>query len=455
MNIKPILLGKLGYIEKECYTLTGYLGDTECITGKEYEILKLMDGFNTINDIAKKANVQTKQVECLFSKYENTARKVIQLEDWNKTSWCSKCKIYYMGENCGFCNQKGEKLFFSPPCDPWMALSVEKEYVLRNLRKRFDINVSDDCVLLINNGVHEGKFFWEVAYGNKLILKINFEGYNEEQWKFELLKSKEEILQIEPMIWNEISKERFISANRIRQEQLYLKAKSFIYETNMYFNELPLLYFSGGKESMVMLSLLERLKIKANVITVAGGVEFPEDYNFMKKCVKKIEHNNDLNMYFYQEDGKSIMNEIQEKGRLTIDDPWCRVKYKRELKIKAVRDIYGKKEFVAYEGSRWYENDFRRRHPKIQILKDYPYQLWAHPIAEWTYMDVWIYLLENKISINPMYYKGYQRTTCWMCPIVNPFHLLCSKKQYPNLWEQIKECEISSAEDSSYKEFPY
>ena len=455
MNKKPILLGRLSFTGKKCYTITGYLGDTESITEKEYEILKLMDGYNTINDIAKKTNVKKKEVEHLFDKYESGEKKVTQLQDWNKTSWCNKCRVYYIGEKCSVCNTKGKKMIFSPPCDPWIALNVEKEYVSSNLKKKFGITISDDSVLLINNGIYEGKYFWEVAYGNELILKINFEGYNEEQWKFELLKPKEKILKIKPMVWNEVSKERLILANRIRQEQLYFKAKSFIYETNMYFNEKPLLYFSGGKESMVMLSLLEKLNIKANVITVAGGVEFPEDYNFMQECVKKIENSKNLNMYFYQSDGKSIIRDIQERGCLTIENPWCRVKYKRELKLKAVRDIYGKKEFVAYEGSRWYENDFRRRHPKVQILKDYPYQLWAHPIAEWTYMDIWIYLLENKISINPMYYKGYQRTTCWMCPIVNPFHLLCSKKQYPHLWDQIKDCELSSTENSSYKELPY
>lgn len=455
MNKKPILLGKLNFIGKKCYTITGYLGDTESITEEEYKILKLMDGYNTINDIAKKINVKNKEVEHLFNKYKSGAKKVVQLSDWNKICWCNQCKVYFIGEKCSVCNKRGKKMIFSPPCDPWIALNVEREYIINNLKKRFDITISDDSVLLVNNGIYEGKFFWEVAYGNELILKMSFEGYNEEQWKFELLKSKEKILKIQPMIWNEISKERLISASKIRQEQLYLKAKSFIYETSTYFNEKPLLYFSGGKESMVMLSLLEKLSLKANVIMVAGGVEFPEDYNFMKECVKKIESNDNLNMYFYQSDGKSIIRDIQEKGYLSIENPWCRVKYKRELKMKAVKDIYGKKEFVAYEGSRWYENDFRRRHPKVQILKDYPYQLWAHPIAEWTYMDVWIYLLANKIAINPMYYKGYQRTTCWMCPIVNPFHLLCSKKQYPHLWEKIKDCELISVENSSYKQLPY
>ena len=161
MNKKPILLGRLSFTGKKCYTITGYLGDTESITEKEYEILKLMDGYNTINDIAKKANVKKKEVEHLFDKYESGEKKVTQLQDWNKTSWCNKCRVYYIGEKCSVCNTKGKKMIFSPPCDPWIALNVEKEYVSSNLKKKFGITISDDSVLLTKESFF-GKLLMEM-----------------------------------------------------------------------------------------------------------------------------------------------------------------------------------------------------------------------------------------------------------------------------------------------------
>ena len=90
------------------------------------------------------------------------------------------------------------------------------------------------------------------------------------------------------------------------------------------------------------------------------------------------------------------------------------------------------------EGSRWYENDFRRSHPRVNFASGYERQIWVHPIAPWTGLDVWLYIYAEGLKINPMYHKGYQRTTCWMCPLVNPYHIHLSKKQYPEHWKQME-----------------
>lgn len=81
--------------------------------------------------------------------------------------------------------------------------------------------------------------------------------------------------------------------------------------------------------------------------------------------------------------------------------------------------------------------------------------IWIHPLAEWTSYDIWLYIFKEKLEINPVYFKGFQRTTCWLCPIVSPIHLYNSKRHYPQLWEKIKECEMDAFEDDTTHDLPF
>lgn len=452
---KPILLGKLTKINESLATITGYLGDTVGLNIQEYNILKSMDGFSTFQDIAESYNVDVQKVSKIFERFRNGEKKVTLLDEWNQVGWCEECETYVAGDKCSICGSDIKKIVFSPPCDPWICLDVEQQFILEILRFKFDVNLPKDALLLANNGIKNNVFFWEVVYHNKIILKIDFLSMNEDSWKYSLLVNKDEINSLKPLSLNCLAIEKIQKANEERQKKLFMDSAAFIEETTQMYNSKPLIYFSSGKESMVIYSLYDRLNINANVLTVAGGVEFPEDLNFMLKCKKMIESNDKFDYYFYQADGKKIIDTLNEKKLLSAKDPWCRVDFKKELKEKATKDIYKGEDFLACEGSRWYENDFRRRHPKIQYLKDYKYQLWTHPIAEWTYFDVWVYLLTQNLPINPIYYKGFQRTTCWLCPIVNPFHLGCSRKYYPELWKQIKHCRLEAFGDDKSKDLPF
>jgi hypothetical protein len=54
-----------------------------------------------------------------------------------------------------------------------------------------------------------------------------------------------------------------------------------------------------------------------------------------------------------------------------------------------------------------------------------------------------------------MYRRGYQRTTCWLCPIVNPFHLATSKEQYPALWKQLDGLKLIGFDDGDNLNTPF
>ena len=454
MNIKPILIGRLNKLDEGIYTITGHLGDVENLTAKEYYILKNMNGFNTFHNIAEKMNCSLEEINSVYKKFLGN-RKLTDLYNWNKVGWCENCKVHAAGDICGICERTLKKIEFSPPCDPFLSFNVERKFILRVLEKKLGIKLNKNTLFLINNGMENNCFFWEVEYCGKIILKILFKGNNENTWEYLLLEDDKNFFEKQSNVLNEYTIKKYIKANEVRIKSLISKEIAFIRECVNFYKTKPLIYFSGGKESMVMFSLFDNFKIPANVLTVHTGVEFPEDIDFVNYIRKKIEKNKNFNYYYFSEDGKRIIDYLNKNKILSAKNPWCRLNFKKELKNIGTKEIYKGNDFIACEGSRWYENDFRRRHTKINFINDYQHQVWIHPLAEWTSFDIWMYIFSNNLPINPMYFKGFQRTTCWLCPIVNPFHLKCSKNTYPELWNKINMCKLEAFGDDTTNDLPF
>lgn len=449
---KPIVIGRLNEYNNNMFSLTGHLGDVCRLTSEEYDILREMDGFCTFEEIAKKLGIQISKIYQVYEKYYGK-KKVLDLNSWNQIGWCRKCNVHVASEYCSICNSQTEKIVFSPPCDPCICFGEERRFILNTLEDKFSLTLPANAFLLLNTGVRNNMFFWEVAYKGKILLRIIFTSMLENDWTYELLDISE--IEGAPLVFDETTISKMLRANQNCQTKKVEESEILIQEYAHLFKSKPLIYFSGGKESLVMLSLFERLRIEANVITVLTGVEFPEDRDFVLSIKSTISNNPLFQYFFFEEDGKRIIDYLNREKYLSAQNPWCRVKFKKELKNKGTELIYNGHDFVACEGSRWYENDFRRRHCKVNFISDYEHQVWIHPIAEWTAFDVWLYILGNKIPINPVYRIGFQRTTCWLCPIVNPYHIKCSKRFYPHLWEKLKDCKMEAFGVDTSRDLPY
>ena len=432
----------------------GHMGDVHKIDEIEYKILKLMDGFRSIEEIAKLVNVSIEHIEKIFLLYRGE-KKVSILSDWNRVGWCENCNVHTSGEVCDICGRKIKKIVFSPPCDPYIGFSEEQKFITGIMQEKFDIILPKDAFLLINSGVQNNIFFWEIEYAGSIILKIDFQGNDPYLWKYTLMDQVENIRKKNSCILNHEYIRKNIKANTNNLKKLENDSIAILAESSAFFRTKPLLYFSAGKESMVMYSLIKKANIPVNILTVVTGVEFPEDIVFIQKMKKEIESDLLFEYYFYQDDGKEVINILNKQKKLSAKDPWCRVDFKRKLKSKGTEEIYGGNDFVAYEGSRWYENDFRRRHPKVNFISDYFHQVWVHPLAEWNSYDIWLYIFKEGLPINPVYFKGFQRTTCWLCPIVSPFHFNNSQKHYPELWDKISECRLEAFGDDTTHDLAY
>lgn len=59
------------------------------------------------------------------------------------------------------------------------------------------------------------------------------------------------------------------------------------------------------------------------------------------------------------------------------------------------------------------------------------------PIRQWTDLDIWLYILREKIDINPKYKKGYNRVGCGIvCPNYNKSTWVLDKYWYPKMYDR-------------------
>lgn len=437
----PVLLGKLYHDNGRVFLRNNFDGIVH-VEQDDVMALKQMNGYLSFEKIAQKCGCDKDVVKKIFDKYAGN-RLLTSLYEWNTLYWCDNCHTYVSDIKCSLCGKETQKLIFSPPCDPTLCSSVERA-LINTKANELGLRMPDNALYIINTGVHNSKFFWEVAYNGKVVFQLNFLGEEPSDWTIDLLANKEEILKL-PLSCDSLEQmQRMFLANVSKQESLVSSAIDFIEYAYGIFDSKPLLYFSAGKESMVIYSLLKQMNKSVNVLTVTTGIDFPEDYRFMKQMQEDLSQDARFTNYFFESDGNEAIEYLNRVGKLSISDPWCRLLIKKKQKNLGTEHIYHGENFIAFEGTRWYETNFRRSNSMISILREYPNQVWASPIIGWTSFDVWIYLLSRKEPVNPVYSLGFQRTTCWLCPAVNPYAIYLSKKYYPDLWEKIKNCKLDA-----------
>lgn len=453
----PLLLGRLKKSSTGRCSLLGHAGDVRAVPADCYEPLQRMDGFRSFAEIAAETGRDESEVRAIFEAFRGDKR-LATLEEWNVCGWCADCRTYLTrAKSCPACGGSVSAVPWLPPCDPWILLGPEYDFVAEALRAEAGIEIDADRLLLGNNGIRNNRFFWQIVYEGREVLRVDFAGVERSSWKVAVREAAQEVDWGAPSAGREAEARRMAAINRESLDRLEADSLAFLEETTGYYDTLPLLYFSGGKESMVMLRLLEKLGRKANLAFVGTGLDFPEDARFLLEELKPEIDRNPLFDFKVNVASEDLFLDAfaLEGDRLDARSAWCRERVKVPLKRELTKQFYGDRHFIALEGSRWYENDFRRSHPALNFARGYERQIWVHPIAPWSGLDVWFYIYAENLKINPMYAKGYQRTTCWMCPIVNPFHIQLSKAQYPELWTKMEGKELIGLDHVDPRSTPF
>ena len=211
----------------------------------------------------------------------------------------------------------------------------------------------------------------------------------------------------------------FIHANKGRLDYIRDEAFSFVKEaTSSYPHENIVISFSGGKDSTVTADLVVRALTNPSLVHIFGNttLEFPHTIDYAQryrkdnpKAIFKVAVNKE--QHFYE-----VCKDIGPPARMLR---WCCSMFKTGPITRVINSMYRDKDILTFYGIRKCESVSRSRYNRIEDNAEsikIQKQKVASPIFLWKDIDIWLYLLSEKIDFNDAYRLGYDRVGCWCCP---------------------------------------
>lgn len=202
--------------------------------------------------------------------------------------------------------------------------------------------------------------------------------------------------------------------------------------------ERPVLLFSGGKDSIVMLHLARKAfwpaKIPFSVMHVDTGHNFDEVYEFrdrivdelgLRLVVASVQESIDSGRVVEIDDPKGSRNQLQTTtlldaiaehgfdaafGGARRDEERARAKER----VYSFRDAFGQWDPKNQRPELW--NLYNGKHRKGEHIR-------VFPISNWTELDIWEYIAQEDIEVPSIYFaherEVFQRDGMWLA--VTPY----------------------------------
>lgn len=192
------------------------------------------------------------------------------------------------------------------------------------------------------------------------------------------------------------------------------------YEDHLDKTDIFYVAYSGGKDSIVLLDLVQRALPYNSFSVVFGdtGMEFSDTYTLIKDVEadfkkKKINYIRATNENFRAEESWELFGPPSQRMR------WCCSVHKTAPQIIAIRKNIKKTDFrgVAFIGVRGDESASRSGYKQMECGKKHNGQCSAYPILEWNSAELFLYVFQNNLPLNKAYKKGSSRVGCLVCPL--------------------------------------
>ena len=232
-------------------------------------------------------------------------------------------------------------------------------------------------------------------------------------------------------LYNKFNKEveLFIKNNTQHLKNIQFASSNIIMDSvNKYPNSLPVVSFSGGKDSTVVSHLTCTTLSNASVMHLFGDtkLEFPLTYTYMKR----FRENNPRTPLLESKSEHDFMDLCDQIGPPSRVMSWCCTVFKTGPLNTLIKNFTKGNSILTFYGIRQSESASRR---KYQQLKNDDFmdlhktsnidtspkihnQRVVSPIFDWHDIEVWLYIFSHDLDLNDSYRLGYTRVGCWCCP---------------------------------------
>jgi len=188
--------------------------------------------------------------------------------------------------------------------------------------------------------------------------------------------------------------------------------------------------FSGGKDSQVMLHLVQRAGVPFHAVYEVTTIDHPANVKFIRKNYPHVEFcHPPLNFWQLIEKKKFLP---------TIWSRYCCEKLKE----------YHGSGLIAI-GVRREESRKRSEYPVVENHSRQRGKVMFYPIIDWLEWEVWQYIEDNGLPVNPCYDSG-RRVGCMVCPFAPTKQLISVFTEFPNLKKKMLKTIHLLRETSNY-----
>ena len=338
-----------------------------------------------------------------------------------QVNWCASCRIPVFDENnsvgvvckCPLCHGKTE--YLSSDLRP---VFPEERLLLELLLEKEPFSFASSSVWNSANRYYiDGK---SVAISSSVFRNADCDALRRKLDEF----SKEN-LEISKKYFDS-TVQKFIQANKSRFDSIkddafdfvQDEAEKFVRKNGASSENRMIVSFSGGKDSTATADVVIKALANPKITHLFGNttLEFPMTIDYAERYRKnhplaefRIAKNTDQNFY-------EVCKEIGPPARMMR---WCCSMFKTGPITRVLNRKFGDKQILTFYGIRKNESVSRSKYSRVtentetvKIQK----QTVASPIFEWKDLDVWLYLLSEKVDFNDAYRLGYDRVGCWCCP---------------------------------------
>ena len=206
-----------------------------------------------------------------------------------------------------------------------------------------------------------------------------------------------------------------------------------------------IVYFSGGKDSLVLLELVRMSGVKYEAVYNVTGIDAPESIYYIRQFPEvKFNHPKQNFFKLVEKWGMptmqrryccKVLKEGEGAGRVCMTgvrkEESCRRSRYPDVKIFSNR-----KEHKEHRNERKSFEEIEANEHRCIKGKD---KIMVYPILEWTKEEVWEFIIRRQLPVNVMY-NYVERVGCMFCPF-------CSDKQiemYCEMYPRFKQLLLRS-----------